>query len=269
MAEPSEEALQKNLIQFYDSLAPIYDLKYRNPSIEYMKQVEWSVISRYTKGRRLRLLDLGCGTGSLAARLANLGNEVVGVDISPDMISIARLKAEDAGVESRTQFHAANIEDLPPMLGAFDFAYSTFGAFNHVKNLTRALQGLNHVLSARGWLFFSLANRLGLRHAQAKSHGARTVWKKLEMKEVGKSVWTRFFDRNEVEDALSDSGFRLIDSGGVFYLVRPSYIHSDSEAFGIMQSLVARTESLMRWHSPANRRAAYLLFVARKVSTNE
>ena len=40
------------------------------------------------------ILDLGCGTGQHALRLARRGYEVTGVDRSPEMLSIARVKAE-------------------------------------------------------------------------------------------------------------------------------------------------------------------------------
>jgi len=269
LTEPSKDTLGKNLVQFYDSLAPIYDLKYRNPSIEYMKQIEWSIIDRCTRGRQMRLLDLGCGTGSLAVKLANRGNDVVGVDISPEMVAIARRKAAEANVQSRTQFLVANIEELPPLSGAFDFAYSAFGAFNHVRDLRAAIQGVGHVLSARCRLFISLASRMGIQGMQGDARSARAPWKKIEMKEVGRAVWTRFYTRDEVEAALSESGLSLTKVGGVFYLVRPSYVQSNTMHFGLKQRLMARAESLIRWHGPANHRATYLLFLAEKAVPSE
>lgn len=39
-----------------------------------------------------RILDLGCGTGSLALRLANLGHSVTGLDPAPGMLDVARAK---------------------------------------------------------------------------------------------------------------------------------------------------------------------------------
>ncbi len=45
------------------------------------------------------LLDLGCGTGSLAVCLARRGISVIGVDASPDMLMLARDKAMHAGLD--------------------------------------------------------------------------------------------------------------------------------------------------------------------------
>jgi SAM-dependent methyltransferase len=45
-----------------------------------------------------RVLDLGCGTGSLAVLLAQAGHEVTGIDASGQMLALARAKAAAAGV---------------------------------------------------------------------------------------------------------------------------------------------------------------------------
>jgi 2-polyprenyl-3-methyl-5-hydroxy-6-metoxy-1,4-benzoquinol methylase len=47
-----------------------------------------------------RILDLGCGTGSLAVLLAQAGHEVTGIDASMQMLALARAKAATAGCGS-------------------------------------------------------------------------------------------------------------------------------------------------------------------------
>ncbi len=49
------------------------------------------------------LVDLGCGTGSLAVLLAEEGHRVRGTDLAPAMVAAARAKAEAAGVGDRVQ----------------------------------------------------------------------------------------------------------------------------------------------------------------------
>jgi arsenite methyltransferase len=61
------------------------------------------------------VLDIGCGTGSLARRLAETGARVHGLDDSAAMVDIARAKARAQGVENAT-FH----------LGAFDETFTEF-----------------------------------------------------------------------------------------------------------------------------------------------
>lgn len=45
------------------------------------------------RNKRGLLLDLACGTGSLAVRLSEKGYSVIGTDMSPEMLSVAQQKA--------------------------------------------------------------------------------------------------------------------------------------------------------------------------------
>ncbi|NBH05983.1 class I SAM-dependent methyltransferase [Amycolatopsis sp. SID8362] len=64
------------------------------------------------------VVDLGCGTGSLAVLLAQAGHAVVGVDRAPRMLEKANEKAETAGV--RVDFRAGDAADPPCAPGGFD-----------------------------------------------------------------------------------------------------------------------------------------------------
>lgn len=64
-----------------------------------------------------RVLDAGCGTGALATELARRGASVVGVDLSPTMITLARQRAP-ADVAGVLDFRAGDM--LDPALGTFD-----------------------------------------------------------------------------------------------------------------------------------------------------
>jgi ubiquinone/menaquinone biosynthesis C-methylase UbiE len=56
------------------------------------------LLSRFS-GRSQQVLDVGCGTGFLSLRFAELGHTVTGIDLSPLMIDRAEGKAERAGFE--------------------------------------------------------------------------------------------------------------------------------------------------------------------------
>lgn len=68
--------------------------------------------------RGCRVLDAGCGTGLMTAELAQRGADVVAVDISPQLISIAARRL-DQGLSRQVSFHAGDMTDAS--LGAFDF----------------------------------------------------------------------------------------------------------------------------------------------------
>jgi SAM-dependent methyltransferase len=69
-----------------------------------------------------RVADLGCGTGTLAVLLAEDGYTVDGLDVSPEMVSRARAKAEVADVPAHIRIGDANAPDLDP--AAYDVVLS-------------------------------------------------------------------------------------------------------------------------------------------------
>lgn len=64
-----------------------------------------------------RILDAGCGTGALALEAAKRGADVVAVDLSPKLISLARERMTDVG-SGRVTFKSGDM--LHPGLGQFD-----------------------------------------------------------------------------------------------------------------------------------------------------
>ncbi|MFL6116823.1 MAG: methyltransferase domain-containing protein [Catenulispora sp.] len=74
---------------------------------------------------RERLLDVGCGPGTIGIALAPLFGEVVGIDADAGMIAEAAQWAEGAGVAGKTRWLRMRAEDLPAGLGEFDAV--TFG----------------------------------------------------------------------------------------------------------------------------------------------
>src|SRR5262249_7843014 len=70
-----------------------------------------------------RILDLACGTGPVAIKLARAGAEVVGLDISPDQLAKSRVAARDEGVDVR--FDEGDCQELPYADGSFDATTST------------------------------------------------------------------------------------------------------------------------------------------------
>ncbi len=74
-----------------------------------------------------RVLDVGCGSGSLNRWLAhrtNRGNRIVGVDISPYLLGEAKALARNEGFEETIDFRQGNAEGLPFPDNSFDLTMS-------------------------------------------------------------------------------------------------------------------------------------------------
>ncbi|WP_274560795.1 class I SAM-dependent methyltransferase [Streptomyces spiramyceticus] len=94
-----------------------------------------------------RVLDIGCGTGEsarAAARLA-VGGSVLGVDLSGEMLRVARQKAAEEGL-GNVRFEQADAQTYPFPEGKFDAAISRSGAMffaepvTAFRNIARALR---------------------------------------------------------------------------------------------------------------------------------
>jgi S-adenosylmethionine-dependent methyltransferase len=71
--------------------------------------------------RSLQALDLGCGTGSLAVRLARLGHQVTLLDASLPMLDFAERSAQDAGVSERIALKHGDSAQLGTLFDAGSF----------------------------------------------------------------------------------------------------------------------------------------------------
>jgi SAM-dependent methyltransferase len=84
--------------------------------------VDW-IRQRFKLGPRMRVLDLGCGPGLYATRLAHAGAQVTGVDISPRSIDYARAWAEREGLD--IDYRLGDYLELE-LEGGFDLALLVF-----------------------------------------------------------------------------------------------------------------------------------------------
>lgn len=71
-----------------------------------------------------RILDIGCGTGNVSLACAERGANVVGIDISAEMLEVAREKAKAARLEDRIEFLEIGVAEMAGRTaeGEFDAA---------------------------------------------------------------------------------------------------------------------------------------------------
>ncbi len=105
-----------------------------------------------------RLLDLACGYGRHAIALAARGYDLVGLDLSLDMLKAALARAQKASLAIK--FVHGDMRDLN-FQQVFDGAYcvdTSFGYFSEPENLM-VLRGLSDALKSGGRLLLDVANR--------------------------------------------------------------------------------------------------------------
>ncbi|MGH9919624.1 MAG: class I SAM-dependent DNA methyltransferase [Nitrososphaerales archaeon] len=103
--------------------------------------------------RGRRVLEVACGTGSHSKILVGRGYEVTGVDISEDMLRVARSK-----VRQHARFLRGDMRDLDAVVeGKYDAAICLFSSISYnltMADLRRTIQGLYDHLDEPGVLVF-------------------------------------------------------------------------------------------------------------------
>ncbi|HTY15577.1 MAG TPA: methyltransferase domain-containing protein [Methanoregulaceae archaeon] len=103
----------------WDLASPAYDLV---PGHQIGSREEWNAWERELSGDLPsapgKVLDIGCGTGAMALVLARMGYQVTGIDLSGEMIAMARNKAVEDGIA--IGLISGDAEKLPFDDGSFD-----------------------------------------------------------------------------------------------------------------------------------------------------
>jgi SAM-dependent methyltransferase len=131
-----------------------------------------------------KVIDLGCGTGRLAIHLARLGHQVVGVDLSEEMLRVLGAKASEAGVSvDRVK---ANLVELNALAGqSFDYAACLFSTLGMIAGRGERQKALGHafrLLRPGGVFVVHVHNRWhNLRDPAGRrwllTEGWRSLWK--------------------------------------------------------------------------------------------
>jgi SAM-dependent methyltransferase len=154
----------------FDSTVPFY-ARYREP---YHASFFREVARREGLQGAERLIDIGCGPGSLAIGFAPYVKSCVGVDVETEMLAAARVEAARAGVH--VELLQARIEDLPPDVGLFQAV--TIGRALHWFDRDKAIAVLERIVDADGWIAIcgTRAHSVASQGWTGKFHDIRRAW---------------------------------------------------------------------------------------------
>ncbi len=151
-------------MDMYELIAPYYDLEHAG----YLEDVD--LYCNYAASTGSPVLEVGCGTGRLLAPLAQQGQEIVGVDLSPAMLARGRARLEAAGLLKRVELVEADARALR-LNRQFRLAFVALNSFAHF--VTRddqraALGSIHQHLLPGGTLILDLPNADLRRYQQAE-----------------------------------------------------------------------------------------------------
>ncbi|MEO1637844.1 MAG: class I SAM-dependent methyltransferase [Pseudomonadota bacterium] len=147
------------------------------------------------------LLEIGCGTGSTALKLADTVAQITATDISGEMLRIAKGKAEKAGI-TNVSFERA-VSTGQHHSAPFDAACA-FSILHLVDDLAETLTHLRNEVKPGGYVISKTACLKDMNPL------IRLAIKPMQW--LGKAPHVLFFNAAELEQAFRDAGFEVVET---------------------------------------------------------
>jgi len=182
---------------YYDEFSAWYERERGHGYHGLIDDLEVHVAEAYA--RHARVLEVGCGTGLILARVGRVAARAVGIDISPGMLRAARRRGLHVvqGVATALPFADAS----------FDLVYS-FKVLAHVPEIETALAEMGRVCAPGGTVLAEFYNPWSLRFLAKRLGPAGRISEKT----TEAAVYTRFDSPARVREitpaSLTLTGFR-------------------------------------------------------------
>ena len=238
-----DDASEQRAQRYYDDFSDSYERGRGYGYHQMIDDLEVEVTTPYAQGARV--LELGCGTGLILARVAEVAREAVGIDLSEGMAQRAR----DRGLD----VHIGSVCDLPFENDQFDLTYS-FKVLAHVPDIGAAVREAARVTRPGGHLLLEFYNPWSLRYLAKKVAGPRPIGDGRTEADIS----TRWDSPRDIPKLLPPN-VELIDYHGVRVLTPFAAVH---RVAWIARGL-SRAE-LMASHSPLRYFGGFLVAVLRK-----
>jgi ubiquinone/menaquinone biosynthesis C-methylase UbiE len=190
---------------------------------------EAMMIRKYFKKNRAKALDLGCGAGRTTLPLSEMGYDVIGMDVSEQMIEKAKSRFPSL------DFRIGDACDLKFPDKSFDYVLFSFNGIDYIypeEKRTKALKEINRVLKDDGIFIFSTHNPVQpvTRGVSSCIHHWYWLLKfvllniirrrlfskyKIEKDHFGELI-TYYITPHKQKIQLESNGFRLLETTGRF-----------------------------------------------------
>lgn len=198
----------------YSRMARYYDAIYFH-IVDYNSEFNrvLSVIKKHFEGEPELVLDLACGTGNYTFLFAKFGYKATGIDISSEMIRIAKEKRPNRNSGNPRFFimDMAQIENLPDK---YDVACVLFGGFGYLlsdRKVKKFLEGVLKHLTKNGLLIYEFWQSSAVFPSAKTSAGSKS-WEKIgvDRKQIVRLNMSKYNSRRSVLKIIFD--FFVMDS---------------------------------------------------------
>jgi len=209
---PQPANVDSNETAKFDQLAAgWWDKNGDSRALHDLNPVRLDYVAQRTALSGARVLDVGCGGGILSEALAAAGANVMGIDLAPRVLDVARLHLHESG--QVVDYRQVDVESLAAdMPETFDVV-TCMEMLEHVPDPACIIGACATLLKPGGRLFLSTLTRTPLAFAGAIV-AAEYV---LGLLPRGTHDYGRFIRPSELAGALRDAGLRLEDLSGLAY----------------------------------------------------
>lgn len=190
--------------------------KFNPVRLEYIKEKVCENFERDLKDPKalkgLRLLDIGCGGGLLSEPMARMGATVVGADASETNIEVAKIHAEQSGLE--IDYRAVTSESLEENGEKFDVILN-MEVVEHVSDVDLFMSSCARMVKPGGLMFVATINRT----LKAKALAIFMAEEVLRWLPKGTHQYEKLVRPEEIEAPLHAENMQIVDRTGVFYNV--------------------------------------------------
>jgi len=186
--------------RFWDRIAQRYSRRPVADEAAYQQTLD-RVRARLSP--RANVLELGCGTGTTALKLAPHAEHITATDVSANMIDIAQAKAKEQRVDN-VRFVRGTVQDDWLTAGSFDVVM-TFNLIHLLQDMLGSLKRMHELLTPDG-LFVSKTPCVGDMNLLVR--GVIPI-----MRVFGQAPFVNFIGKARLQQAVVESGFEIIETG--------------------------------------------------------
>ena len=195
----------------YDYEAANYDKSRFNDNMgRHLDYMHKKILESFINSSGKLVLEAGIGTGRFATWLAKKGFEVVGVDLSREMLKKAKEKKEILNVG--LGLILADVHFLPFRKGVFDSCIC-INVMDHFSDINGFLRQVKHVIRSEGFFIFNFSNLRSIYLPIA-------IIINLRKRALFKGVQSSWFTVSEVNALMSRDGFHVKRIKGCFIASR-------------------------------------------------
>jgi len=168
-------------------------------------------IQKFISPQNMRIVDVGCGGGILTEGLAKKGADMLGIDLSEDLIDIADLHGLESGVKTNyKKISAEALAEAEP--ASFDHVVC-MEMLEHVPEPGSVIAACAKMVKPGGYVFFSTLNRKPKAYLLAIVAAEHV----LKMLPAGTHDYKTFIKPSELSQSARDAGLELQGMIGIHY----------------------------------------------------